>query len=107
MTTHSIGPERDDPLGALLREALAGADDAAFAVRVRAALEREPRDGTWEVLARWLRPGLAAAGLLALLGGAALLARVANQRPPSTAQLLVADDPGARDVVLADLLEGR
>ena len=107
MSIDSIGPGRDEALGRLLREALGSGDDAAFAARVMAAVAREPHDGTWDVLAHWLRPGLAAALLLAALGGAAV-ARGLDAGVPSTEQLLVAgDDGGARDMVLADMLEPR
>lgn len=65
----------DAELGAVLREALSPADDAAFTARVVAAAE--PLLGSaaapdwWEVLVGWARTELAAASL-ALLAGAVL-----------------------------------
>ncbi|HXW96703.1 MAG TPA: hypothetical protein VEI47_03895 [Gemmatimonadales bacterium] len=58
----------DPVLGELLRRHLAPqSTDAAFADRVLARLPQ--RGSLWEVLARWARPGIAAAALIgALLG---------------------------------------
>jgi hypothetical protein len=59
----------DAELGHLLRECLEAPDPDAFAARVRAAIGAEPRaerEGSWEILARWARPGLAAAAIVLL-----------------------------------------
>jgi hypothetical protein len=58
---------RDADLGRLLRRALTPGDDAAFAARIVARLP--DRAGLRDELARWARPGVAAAVLLAALGG--------------------------------------
>jgi hypothetical protein len=56
----SIDPRPDPELGQLLRECLTAPDPDGFVRRVRAALGGAP-ENSWEVLARWVRPGLAAA----------------------------------------------
>lgn len=67
---------RPDPeLGAVLRDALTAEDDARFARRVVAAAEGVWATGSpggmwWEELVQWTRPGLAAAALAVLVGGA-------------------------------------
>lgn len=73
MTQHSFenpfDAKPDAELGHLLRECLEAPDPDAFAARVRAAIGAEPRvasEGSWEVLARWARPGLAAAAIVLL-----------------------------------------
>ncbi|MFI5234600.1 MAG: hypothetical protein ACHQXA_02725 [Gemmatimonadales bacterium] len=68
MIENPFDAERDEALGVLLREMLSGADDAAFAARVRAALP-VAQAGAWDILARWSRPGLAAAAVIALAAG--------------------------------------
>jgi hypothetical protein len=67
MTHNPFDAERDPALGALLREALAAPDDAAFVARVRAAVGSAP-GSAWDFLARWARPGLVAAAALLALG---------------------------------------
>ena len=59
-----FGGERDPRLAAMLREQFDGADHAAFVARVRGQLEYSV--SAWEELARWARPGIAAA-ILALV----------------------------------------
>ena len=109
MRIESIGPERDPELGALLRAALDDGGDAAFAARVRAAIGRERRDGTWDVLARWLRPGLAAAAaiVLAVLMGTQLGPLRQAAGPALADQLLAVDGAPGRDVVLVGLMDDR
>jgi hypothetical protein len=58
---------RDAELGDALRRLLTQADDAAFAARVVARLP--DRVSLRDQLARWARPGVAAAVLVAALGG--------------------------------------
>jgi hypothetical protein len=60
----SIDPRPDAELGHLLRECLTAPDPDEFVRRVRAALGAVP-ENSWEVLARWVRPGLAAAAAIA------------------------------------------
>ena len=56
----------DERLGALLRAHLEAPGHAAFVARVHRALERPVPRTSWDVLAEWVRPGLAAAACLAL-----------------------------------------
>jgi hypothetical protein len=109
MSTHHIGPERDAELGAVLRAALDDGDDAAFTARVRATIATTPRGGTWEVLARWLRPGAAAAAalLLGLLATWAVTARDTAVAAPLAEQLLAAEGVPSDDVVMTRMWEGR
>jgi hypothetical protein len=110
MTIESIGPERDAELGALLRAALDDGADAAFATRVRGALLREQRDGTWDVLARWLQPGLAAAAaiIFAVLVGMQLSPLRDGVQPESLAdRLLAAETTTGSDIVLSGLVGDR
>ncbi|HEU4700366.1 MAG TPA: hypothetical protein VFS40_14375 [Gemmatimonadales bacterium] len=73
MEPFDIDPRPDPVLGHLLREHLGAPDDAAFAARVRARLgelERPWRGRgrtSWDVLAGWAAPGLAAAAAAAVL----------------------------------------
>ncbi|HMH82178.1 MAG TPA: hypothetical protein VK531_04860 [Gemmatimonadales bacterium] len=103
---------RPDPvLGDALRRALdPGVDGAAFVARVLARAAQE-RVASWDaVLARWARPGVAAAVLVAVAAGF-LLGRAAA-RPPAGARPTVTDvliappaHPGEVDVVLASVIE--
>ncbi|HWA15074.1 MAG TPA: hypothetical protein VG817_01480 [Gemmatimonadales bacterium] len=81
--------ERDPVLGAALREALTPADTASFTSRVLASLG-SPRN-SWDVLASWARPGVAAAVLLVSLLGYWLV-RDANRGPAPLASELLASD---------------
>ena len=56
--------EPDPALGQALRVALAAPDEAAFAARMRALVLGE---SSWDVLARWAWPGVAAAAAVLLL----------------------------------------
>jgi hypothetical protein len=103
--------ERDPALGALLREALTVRDEAGFMARVRASVAMTRQERAFDVLARWLRPNVAAAAAILILGvalwwyeGAA--ARAAGGTA-TVAELLVADSVPGREVLLAGLLEGR
>lgn len=107
MTIESIGPERDAELGALLRTAFDDGADAAFAARVRGALVRERREGTWDVLAHWLRPGLAAAAviLFAVLVGMQVSSLRDLDQPDTLAdRLLAAETTTGSDIVLSGLV---
>ncbi|MCU0256217.1 MAG: hypothetical protein MUF60_05710 [Vicinamibacterales bacterium] len=110
MSIESIGPERDAELGALLRAAFDDGADAAFAARVRGALVRERREGTWDVLAHWLRPGLAAAAaiIFAVLVGMQLTPLRDLDQPESLAdRLLAAETTTGSDIVLSGLVGDR
>ena len=102
-------PERDPALGALLRDALAGSDELGFLARVRASVALTRQERTFDVLARWLRPNVAAAAAIMLLG-AALWWYEGTGRNAGTvtvAELLVSDAVPGREVLLAGLLEAR
>ena len=67
-TPNDFGATHDETIGRLLREHYAPAAQDEFVVRVRAAIAAEPAT-SWDVLARWARPGVAAAaGILLALG---------------------------------------
>ena len=103
-------PERDAALGALLREALTGADQAGFLARVRASVALTRQERTFDVLARWLRPHVAAAAAVVLLGAAAWWYQEAKAGAAGTAtvaELLVSDSVPTREILLAGLLEAR
>ena len=89
---------RPDPvLGAALRDALTGDHPSAFVARVTAAVAAR-QSSSWEVLASWARPGIAAA-VAALLAGFLL----GGESRASTAVDLIASTagPSAREVVTA------
>jgi hypothetical protein len=70
MSGNPFDTGRDEPLGRLLRQHLEADDEAGFVARVRRALPA-PRT-SWDVLAEWSRPGIAAALLAATALGWAL-----------------------------------
>ncbi len=116
MTAHD--PFESDPdvaLGRLLREHLDAGDEGRFVARVRAALLAE-RDTSWDVLARWARPGLAAAasvviglGLWLAMQRGGEVATLADAMQPAGAptQLLAGAQASSSDVVLGALTEGQ
>lgn len=101
-------PERDPALGALLREALAGGDPADLVRRVRASIAASP-DRTLDVLSRWLRPRVAAAAAVILLGAGVWWYEAARQAAgtATVADLLVADSLPAQEILLAGLVDQR
>jgi hypothetical protein len=105
-------PERDAALGAMLRDALTGADQAGFLARVRASVALTRQERTFDVLARWLRPNVAAAAAAVMMLGAALWwYQAANTRgaggTATVAELLVSDSVPAQEILIAGLLETR
>lgn len=73
-----FGEQRDPRLEAVLRECLDGGNHDAFVARVMGQVR--PRVSAWDELAKWARPGIAAAIVaLALMGfwGALQLERAA------------------------------
>ena len=114
---------RPDPeLGGALRAALDSRDHAAFVARVMAnydrALERATVP-TWEVLASWFRPGVAAA-IVALIAGflfgrtvlnagdtASIETAMASAEQPGLAALVTAPDPPDASIVFASLVDSR
>jgi len=94
----------DPILGSLLRAHLDGdGNHAAFAARV---LARLPESGSlWEVLARWTRPGIAAAVVAAALTGYWLVLREARQGPAEpVGELAATDRPLDRDALIRVVL---
>ena len=69
MTHNPFDHERDTELGALLRAHLDAGDHTAFTRRVRAALATEVSAGPIDILGAWLRPGIAAAAIVAIAAG--------------------------------------
>jgi hypothetical protein len=123
MKNPELFDHRPDPeLGDALRAALAPRDQSAFVARVMANYDRaleQARVPTWEVLASWFRPGLAAA-IVALIAGfvfgqAALKngttesieTAMAPAERPGLAALVTAPDPPDPSVVFASLVESR
>lgn len=123
MKNPELFDHRPDPeLGNALRAALQPGDQSAFVARVMAnydrALERATVP-TWEVLASWFRPGLAAA-IVALIAGFVFGQAVLNSRTtesietamapaegPGLAALVTAPDPPDPSVVFTSLVEPR
>jgi hypothetical protein len=91
----------DPELGRLLRQHFdpTGADD--FVARVRAALPGGRPASTLDVLQRWIRPGLAAAAVIALAAALWLVRSTGPQAVGLEDDLL----PGG-DVVLAFAIDG-
>ena len=115
MTGHDpFEATRDAALGRLLREHLDPGGDAQFAARVRAVVKSE-RDTSWDVLARWARPGLVAAAVVIGLGlwlaaqGGGNVPTLADAMQPSGAptRILSGGQESSSDVVLASWVEGQ
>ena len=66
LSEHAPDPE----IGALLRSRLEGLAPEHFVHRVMAGLPQRIALDSWEVLARWARPGIAAAAILTAALGA-------------------------------------
>jgi hypothetical protein len=95
MNHNSFDAQPDPELGHLLRECLDAPDADGFAARVRVAMAAQrPADGSWDVLARWARPGLAAAAIVIMSLGV-WLGRVAQQQPATLADALQPSDAPA------------
>lgn len=123
MTAYDSFDHRPDPtIGQLLRDHLSGEDDAGFVARMRLAARStewrgRPASGEWDLLARWFRPGIAAAAAVlvgALLGvgagdtGSSTLSLAEALGPvEAPAELLAADAQPDPQVLLSPLLEAR
>jgi len=93
---------RPDPeLGHLLRDHLEPGGHAAFTARLAAAVAataearavaRRPGETSWDVLAAWARPGLAAAAVLAALLGGWLWRDEPGTAVPAPLAVATADD---------------
>jgi len=107
MTGNAFDHERDAELGALLRDHLDAPGHAAFVARVRAGVARETALSPFEVLGSWLRPGLAAAAIVAVAAGWWLTTGVAQEVAASTTPVEVFASGGGADYMLATSVEGR
>ena len=111
MTQNPFDHERDAELGALLRAHLDAGDDAAFARRVRSALAAEAAAGPFEVLGAWLRPGIAAAAIIALAAGwyitTGTRTEVASAAATPVEIFAGTTATGGADFMLASTLEGK
>jgi hypothetical protein len=97
--------ERDPALGRELRALLDGGDPDAFAARVAGRLPM--RDGLWQVLAGWARPGIAAALLLATaLGYWMTREDTAAPGAASQAEMAATDRPLDSEVLMGVALGG-
>jgi hypothetical protein len=123
MKNPELFDHRPDPeLGKALRDALEPSDQSAFVARVMASYDRALEQATiptWEVLASWFRPGLAAAIVALIVGfvfGQAVLKNgttesietaMAPAEGPGLAALVTAPDPPDPSVVFTSLVESR
>lgn len=123
MKNPELFDHRPDPeLGNALRAALDPGDQPGFVARVMANYDRALEQATvptWEVLASWFRPGLAAAIVALIAGflvGQALLntgdtetieTAMAPAEGPGLAALVTAADPPDASVVFTSLVESR
>lgn len=101
---HPFEGKRDPALGAVLAEALTPSESASFTSRVLASLGA--RRNSWDVLASWARPGLAAGMLLATLLGYWLVTRPGGPAPRAS-ELLAAEQRFDGGMVMDVVLESR
>ena len=123
MKNPELFDHRPDPeLGNALRAALDPGDQPGFVARVMSNYDRALEQATvptWEVLASWFRPGLAAA-IVALIAGFLVGQAVLNTgdtetietamapaEGPGLAALVTAPDPPDASVVFTSLVESR
>ena len=121
MTVHDSFDHRPDPvIGRLLRDHLGVDDHEAFVARMEDVVRQRRRSrqplppAEWELLARWFRPGIAAAAAIlvgALVGaglgerGASTVSLAQTLGPAEApAELLAAETPDPQ-VLLSRLLE--
>jgi hypothetical protein len=105
MTEKEAFASQPDPrLGRLLRACLDGdGRHEEFAARLRARLG--DASSSWEVLARWARPGIAAAVLAAALLGYWLVLREDRLATPEmVGELAATDRPLDQDALIGDVL---
>jgi hypothetical protein len=107
MTGNAFDHERDTELGALLRTHLEPAGHAAFVARVRASLAAEVAPGPFEILGAWMRPGIAAAAIIALAAGWWMVTVGTPQTVASTTPVEVFAAGGGSEVMLATSVEDR
>lgn len=106
MTENPFGLERDAELGALLRTHLEGERHAEFVAQVRGTVRADRAAGPFEILGAWMRPGIAAAALIALAAGWWLTTGTRTEVASATPVEIFAAGGGA-DVILATALEDR
>ncbi|HVX89552.1 MAG TPA: hypothetical protein VG940_11525 [Gemmatimonadales bacterium] len=106
MTDNPFDHARDEELGARLRAHLEPAGHAAFVAQVRARMGGAVAAGPFEVLGAWMRPGIAAAALIAMAAGWWLTTGTRTE-VASTTPVEVFATGGGTDVMLASALEGR
>lgn len=106
MNDNPFGHERDAELGAMLRAHLDADRHAEFAARVRAGIRAEATVSPFEVLGAWMRPGIAAAALVALAAGWMLTSGIRTEVASTTPVEVFAED-GGTELMLATALEGR
>jgi hypothetical protein len=95
-------PEHDRELGDALREALTPETDREFVGRVLARLPAVR--SSWEVLAGWARPGIAAALLFAAALGYWLMPRDSGGSAPTGADVLAVDQTLEQDALASVVL---
>lgn len=104
MIVEPFDSERDPSLGELLRRHFDAADHEHFAARV---LARLPQTGNpWDVLARWARPGIAAAVLAAAaLGYWAVVRQTESPQVEPTGELAAAGHSLDADALMGVVLD--
>jgi hypothetical protein len=107
MTENPFGHERDAELGALLRTHLEGDRQAEFVLRVRAGLQAQLAAGPFEILGAWMRPGIAAAAVIAVAAGWYLTTGTRTEVATSSTPVEVFAAGGGSDVMLATALEAK
>lgn len=106
MTENPFDHTRDAELGARLRAHLEPDGHAAFVAQVRARMAGTAAAGPFDVLGAWMRPGIAAAALVAMAAGW-WLTTGARTEVASATPVEVFAAGGGTDVMLASALEGR
>lgn len=111
MSDSPFDARRDAALGELLRKHLTGSDVLLFRERMRRVIADVSPASPWDQLARWARPGLAAAGLAAaVLGWLAVRSldrAVSPEAGAVSVQVVVAGEQTAGDLLIAAVVEGR
>ncbi len=107
MIGNAFDHERDAELGAALRDHLEGKGHAAFAARVRAAMATEVTLDPFEVLSAWMRPGIAAAAIVAVAAGWWLTSGVTHEVASTVTPVEVFASTGGSELMLATAVEGR
>jgi len=108
MTHDPFDHQRDAELGAILRTHLDAGDHPAFTARVRRALAARGNVGPFEVLSGWLRPGIAAAALIAFLAGWWITSGARTEVASGTPlEIFAGTSTAGTDLMLATALEPR